>query len=236
MAQTFREALGQSESGGDYGVVNTLGYSGKYQWGPARLQDYNKAMGTDYSMEQFLANPAVQEEAQAWHESDIMDYVFDQGLDRYIGSNVAGVTMTPEAMISMAHLGGKSGMRQFVESGGEYNPEDAYGTSLRDYAQKFSADQGYERSQRLGGDTPLSYGSAGIAADPEASQRERADALMSAFEAMNEGSPEYCPAGYVYDIVSKGCVPMEMLQSSPRPRARPERGAALQRFGLPSIA
>jgi len=89
---------------------------------------------------------------------------------------------------------------------------------------------------RLSGTTPLSYGSAGIAADPEASQQERADALMSAFEAMTEGSPEYCPTGYVYDIVSKGCVPMEMLRSSPRPRARPERGAALQRFGLASLA
>ena len=236
MAQTFREALGQSESGGDYGVVNTLGYSGKYQWGPARLQDYNKAMGTNYSMEQFLQNPSLQEEAQAWHEDDIMGYVFDQGLDRYIGSNVAGVTMTPEAMISMAHLGGKAGMRQFVESGGEYNPQDAYGTSLRDYAAKFSAGQGYDRSQRLGGDTPLSFGSAGIAEDPAATEQDRMDAVMTGFEMMNEGSPEYCPAGYVYDVVSKGCVSLDSLRSSPRPRARPERGAALQRLGLPSLA
>jgi hypothetical protein len=67
-------------------------------------------------------------------------------------------------------------------------------------------------------------------------ERERMDAIMTGFEMMNEGSPEYCPAGYVYDIVSKGCVPMEMLQSSPRPRARPERGAALQRLGLSSLA
>jgi hypothetical protein len=236
MAQTFREALGQSESGGDYGVVNTLGYSGKYQWGPARLQDYNKAMGTNYSMEQFLQNPSLQEEAQAWHEDDIMGYVFDQGLDRYIGSNVAGVTMTPEAMISMAHLGGKAGMRQFVESGGEYNPQDAYGTSLRDYAAKFSAGQGYDRSQRLGGDTPLSFGSAGIAEDPAATEQDRMDAVMTGFEMMNEGSPEYCPAGYVYDVVSKGCVSLDSLRSSPRPRARPGRGAALQRLGLPSLA
>jgi hypothetical protein len=62
------------------------------------------------------------------------------------------------------------------------------------------------------------------------------DAIMSGFEMMTEGSPEYCPAGYVYDIVSRGCVPIETYSSSPRPRAAPERGAALQRFGLPSIA
>jgi hypothetical protein len=87
----------------------------------------------------------------------------------------------------------------------------------------------------LGGKTPLSYGSAGITADPAATERERMDAIMTGFEMMNEGSPEYCPAGYVYDIVSGGCVPIG-LGSSPRPRPAPERGAALQRFGLPSLA
>jgi hypothetical protein len=236
MAQTFREALGESESGGRYGIVNDEGYSGKYQWGPGRLTDYNNAMGTNYSMEDFLANPGVQEEAQAWHENDIMNYVFEKGLDRYLGKTVAGVTMTPEAMIAMGHLGGKSGMRQFIESGGEYNPSDSLGTSLHDYAAKFSTEQGYGRSQRLGGDTPLSYGSAGLAADPAATERERMDAIMSGFEMMTEGSPEYCPVGYVYDIVSGGCVPLESPRTSPRPRPAPERGAALQRFGLPSLA
>jgi len=236
MAQTFREALGQSESGGRYGIVNKEGYSGKYQWGPGRLADYNKAMGTSYSMEDFLANPDLQENAQAWHEDDIMNYVFDTGLDRYIGKTVAGVTMTPEAMKAMAHLGGKSGMRSFIESGGEYNPEDSLGTSLRDYAQKFSAGQAYDRSERLMSGQPLDYGSTGIAEDPEATQQQRADALMSAFEMMNEGSPEYCPAGYYYDVVSKSCVSLDIVRSSPRPRPAPERGAALQRFGLPSLA
>jgi hypothetical protein len=229
MAETFREALGQSESGGDYNVVNTLGYSGKYQWGPARLADYNRAKGTNYSMDDFLADSAVQEDAQAWHEDDIMNYVFDNGLDRYIGKTVAGVTMTPEAMKAMAHLGGKSGMRNFIESGGEYNPEDAYGTSLRDYAQKFSTGQAYDRSERLMSGEPLDYGSA----VPEGGT---AGSLISAFEMMSEGSPEYCPAGYYYDVVSQSCVSLDSVRSSPRPKRAPERGASLQRFGLSSLA
>jgi hypothetical protein len=89
---------------------------------------------------------------------------------------------------------------------------------------------------RLGGKTPLSYGSAGLAADPAATERERMDAIMTGFEMMNEGSPEYCPAGYYYDVASRSCVSISAVQSSPRPRPRPERGAALQRFGLPSLA
>ena len=229
MAQTFREALGESESGGRYGIVNDEGYSGKYQWGPDRLADYNKAMGTSYSMEEFLANPDVQENAQAWHEDDIMNYVFEKGLDRYLGKTVSGVTMTPEAMIAMGHLGGKSGMRQFIESGGEYNPSDSLGTSLRDYARKFSTGQAYDRSERLMSGEPLSYGSA----VPEG---RTTDALMSAFEMINEGSPEYCPAGYYYDVASQSCVEIPSVQSIPRPRRAPGRGASLQRFGLPSLA
>lgn len=235
MAETFREALGQSESGGRYGVVNKEGFSGKYQWGLPRLQDYNEAMGTEYSMEDFLSNPALQEDAQAWHENDVMDYVLDKGLDYYLGKNIGGVTMTPEAMIAMAHLGGRKGMRLFLESGGKYNPQDSNETSLLDYANKFSSGDGLEGGRLLGGDTPLSFGSAVPAEDPSASARERMNTIMTGFEMMTEGSPEYCPTGYVYDVVSKGCVPIEPLRSSPRPKARPERGAALQRFGLSSL-
>lgn len=90
-------------------------------------------------------------------------------------------------------------------------------------------------AERTAGSSGLSYGSAGLAEDPGASQRERSDALMSAFEMMNEGSPEYCPAGYYYDVVSKSCVTIPTMDSSPRPKRAPGRGAALQRFGLPSL-
>lgn len=228
---TFKEALGMSESGGNYGTVNSLGYSGKYQWGQGRLDDFNNAMGTNYSMDEFLSDPNLQERAQDWHETDIMDYVFEKGLDKYLGKNVAGVEMTPEAMKAMAHLGGKAGMRRFIESGGEYDPEDAYGTSLRDYAAKFSGDQAYQRNDALRTDQPLSYGEETAA--PEG--RDRAQSLMTAFDMITAETPEYCPAGYYYDVITKGCIPLESIRTSPRPKPAPERGAALQRFGLSSL-
>jgi len=37
----------------------------------------------------------------------------------------------------VAHLGGKNGMRKFLQTGGKYNPEDSNGTSLSDYLNKF---------------------------------------------------------------------------------------------------
>ena len=147
----FRESLGRRESGGRYDVVNREGYTGKYQFGPARLADYMNATGQKFSMDEFRKNPALQERVQRWHEGDILDYVAANELDRYIGQVVGGVKVTPQSMLGMAHLGGKSGMRKFLETGGEYNPEDSNGTSLRDYGQKFS---GQERSAEAVGTRP----------------------------------------------------------------------------------
>ena len=227
MAETFREALGFSESGGDYGVVNKLGYTGKYQWGQGRLADFNNAMGTNYTLEEFRQDPALQETAQAWHEQDVLNYAMDNGLDYYFGKNVAGVPITPESVIAMAHLGGKSGMRQFIESGGQYNPQDANGTSLRDYGQKFAGSP-YEQNEAMMGQEGLTYG-------PETkSAPSRIEDLMTAFEMM-QGDIEYCPPGAMYDPVSKTCVPIQNLSASPRPQQRPERGAALQRLGISSL-
>jgi hypothetical protein len=84
-------------------------------------------------------------------------------------------------------------------------------------------------AEGMAGSSGLSYGSA----VPEG---RTADALMSAFEMINEGSPEYCPAGYYYDVASQSCVEIPSVQPIPRPRRAPGRGASLQRFGLPSLA
>ena len=43
-----------------------------------------------------------------------------------------------DGLRAVAHLGGKSGMKKFVRSNGEYNPSDALGTSLQDYYDKFA--------------------------------------------------------------------------------------------------
>ena len=73
-----------------------------------------------------------------WHEADIMNYVMDNGLDYYIGQNVGGVQIDPAALTGMAHLGGRLGMREFLETGGKYDPADAFGTKISDYGKKFS--------------------------------------------------------------------------------------------------
>ncbi len=124
------ESLARTESGGNYSVVNSEGFTGKYQWGQARLDDYNRANGTDLTLAQFRANPQAQEAAQAWHERDILN-----NLGQYVGRTAGGIQMTEGAIIGMAHLGGIGGAKRFIESDGAYNPADSNGTSLADYAK-----------------------------------------------------------------------------------------------------
>ena len=236
MDYAFRNALGISESGGDYSAVNDQGYTGKYQWGNARLADYNKAMGTDYTLKDLLKSPDLQEKAQAWSEGDIMDYVADNGLDAFYGKTIQGITMTPSAMMGMAHIGGRAGMKKWLLTGGEYNPEDKNSTSIADYAAKFAT-----RLPSGMGQAGISFGEGMPSMDealaaasaeeptPEPIEGARANYLrqkgleqaQTAFEMLQDSGGDFCPAGTQYDHVKGECVQIPVMLNSPRPKPRP---------------
>lgn len=133
----FNTRLAQSESGGRHSAQNSEGFVGKYQFGQERLDDFNRASGTRYTTAQLLKDPALQEQVQAWHVNDIDNFAKSKNLNRFIGQNINGATITQDAIRSVAHLGGKEGLRKFLETGGRYNPSDSNGTSLLDYATRF---------------------------------------------------------------------------------------------------
>ena len=134
--QSFTDKMKSSESSGDYEIVNDRGYIGAYQFGDARLEDYQTATGSTFTKEEFLANKELQDEVFEWHVDDIKKYMSRTGLDSWVGEKILGVEVTLEGLIAVAHLGGKDGLRQFLESDGEYNPSDGK-TTLRDYLIKF---------------------------------------------------------------------------------------------------
>ena len=78
---------------------------------------------------QFKQDEALQDKVAAWHFSDI-----DKAIDK-LGD--ATNEYDRDALKAVAHLGGIGGMKSFVRSKGEYNPEDQFGTSLQDYYDKF---------------------------------------------------------------------------------------------------
>lgn len=140
----FRKKMRGSESSGDYSINNDIGAGrrvlGGYQFSPARLDQYKAATGEDFTEKEFLGDEDLQNRVMDWHEQDLLDFVMKDGLDAYIGQNIAGAEITPSGLVAGGHLGGRSGLKQFLLTGGEYNPADKYGTRISDYVAKF-ADQ-----------------------------------------------------------------------------------------------
>ena len=81
-------------------------------------------------MSDFKEDPVLQERVVRWHLADI-----DEAIDA-LGDKASGYSR--DGLRAVAHLGGKAGMKKFVKSKGEYNPEDELGRSLREYYEKFS--------------------------------------------------------------------------------------------------
>ena len=124
-----------AESGGDFSADNDLGYVGRGQFGEARLTDAKRAgvLPPDVTIDQFKADPGLQQAVESWHVQDVNNFIEDRGLGAFVGKEINGVPVTPQGLLAVAHLGGKGGMEKFVKSGGRYNPADANGTSLMDY-------------------------------------------------------------------------------------------------------
>ena len=83
-----------------------------------------------YSDSAFIKDNALQDKVAACHLADL-----DKAIDA-LGDVAADYDR--DGLRAVAHLGGKSGMKKFVQSKGDYNPADELGTSLQTYYDKFS--------------------------------------------------------------------------------------------------
>ena len=131
----YKEAIAFRESQGQYRLVNTFGYMGKYQFGKSAL----RAIGIrDFS--NFLRNPALQEKAfEALCAKN--KYELRQEIAKYDGKVVAGIKVTESGILAAAHLGGAGSVKRFFKSNGTRYLRDGYGTSIRSYMRTFG---GYE--------------------------------------------------------------------------------------------
>ena len=131
---SFLDLLEQSESSGRSDAEITIGdgrrFVGSLQFGKARLSDYQKATGTKFTQDEFIADKVLQDAVAAWHIADI-----DKAIDA-LGDAAAGYDR--DGLRAVAHLGGVGGMQKYVRTQGEYNPADELGTSLQSYYDKFS--------------------------------------------------------------------------------------------------
>lgn len=163
-----RRSLANTESRGTGDLtaknVNPDGsiFAGRYQFGDDRLADYNAVAGTNYTAEGLLKMPEeeqekIQEKIADWHFSDISKFIKSEGLDKYIGTEINGVTLTESSLVAVAHLGGKSGLKQFLLTDGKYNKKDSNGTSLTDYARTHAMAGGLEETSTAGDRTQETF-------------------------------------------------------------------------------
>lgn len=133
LGDDFYNKLIMSESSGNPQAVYTTSdgrsYVGLGQIGEARLQDYNKATGSNVEQADMLQNVRLQKEVLNWHLSDLSNYA--KALAEETGMNALG-------LVAVGHLGGRTGMTKFAKSRGKHSPSDELGTSLMDYYRKFS--------------------------------------------------------------------------------------------------
>ena len=131
---SFLDLLEQSENSGKSDAEITIAdgrrFVGSLQFGEARLSDYQKATGTRFTQDEFIADEALQDAIAEWHIADI-----DKAIDA-LGEAAAGYDR--DGLRAVAHLGGVGGMKKYVRTKGEYNPADELGTSLQSYYDKFS--------------------------------------------------------------------------------------------------
>ncbi len=142
---SYAEALGKRESGGRYDIKNSYGYLGKYQMGSAVLKDLGYKEGGRWtgkggikSEKDFLSNPEAQEKAFDELVALQKKYIKNLGLDKYIGKTINGYQITESSLVAGTHLKGAGSVKKYLESNGQNNGKDAYGTSVESYMKKFS--------------------------------------------------------------------------------------------------
>jgi Ca2+-binding RTX toxin-like protein len=154
----FFSAIRARESSGDYGVVNSFGYLGAYQFGEAALVDlgfvvrdgasfdnvfsagFTGKLGV-HSRADFLASAAAQDAAATEWWSLLWNRVRHFDVEFYDQQTLNGITLTKSGMIAASHLLGTGALLDFIHSGGVREARDGYGTALTEYLTLFA---GYE--------------------------------------------------------------------------------------------
>ena len=132
----FLSSLAMRESSKNSKAIRTnkddRQFGGTWQIGRAVQIQHMNATGAEYTMDDFIDDPILQNDVAIFHIGKL-----DEAISRL--KNIPEKFNDINGLRGVGHLGGAKGMKKFVESGGKYNPTDELGTSLMDYFNKFSS-------------------------------------------------------------------------------------------------
>lgn len=149
-----------TESSGNFGASNSYkkGHYGRLQFNPDWIERAGReGVIPKMTPQEFLQNPAAQQAVEQWYANDVIWPFIRENFSDYVGTTIQGVTVTPNGMFAVAHLGGMDGLRKFLTSNGAYNPNDGH-TSLLTYLKRHG--QGGGAPPGRGGYTPAAAGTA----------------------------------------------------------------------------
>ncbi|BDD08998.1 hypothetical protein FUAX_14300 [Fulvitalea axinellae] len=132
----FSEAIRFRESSDRYGITNSHGYLGAYQFGRTALKDLG-LQKYQTNKKAFLTDPSTQDEAFLRY-CMINKFRLRNYIRVFSGRKIAGVHITESGILAAAHLVGSQSVKDWFNSRGKIEPKDAYGTSLKEYLVKFS--------------------------------------------------------------------------------------------------
>ena len=139
----FKEAIAFKESQGNYAAVNTLGYLGKYQFGVTTLE----LLGIK-NPDLFLKSAVLQEKAFLANTKR-NKWVLLRDIKRFVGKKIDGILVTESGILAAAHLAGPGNVKRYLRSYGALDSEDAYGTDILSYMDKFSGfDTSFVKAQK----------------------------------------------------------------------------------------
>lgn len=148
--EEFKNDLGQRESSNNYRCVNSLGFLGRYQFGKPRLWDLGLSIDgwrpknfieipnyiRQLTRDQFLNDSVLQDKI-------FRDHVKNLSIRITVRYAAESARFTLSGLVAGAHLKGLGGVKSFIE--GKDN-EDAYGTKISEYIEKF---KGYDLTEFL---------------------------------------------------------------------------------------
>jgi len=134
--EDYYSALAMSESSNDSTSRRTnkdgKEFGGFLNAGEERQIDHMNATGEEYDMDKFVSDPKLQKRFGLWHINDI-----DKEISKI--KNIPVNLSDQNGLRAVAHLGGIGGMKEFIETNGEYNTKDELNTTLMSYYIKFSS-------------------------------------------------------------------------------------------------
>jgi len=149
----FSNELANSESSNNYLAINSeYNAFGKYQFSENTFNDMLEKLGmVPVSINEFLNNKSLQETAFREYVKEILDFISNNNLGKFLEYFITGKTnkiytqINQYGLVAGAWLAGRQGLKSYLDD--NKDAHDSNGTYVSDYISKFSENFNKKKSQ-----------------------------------------------------------------------------------------